>query len=172
MARTVRLTGWTAIEAAERSGLRLSKAADPTESARDDLSVEEARAVAAEDPSLVYVEAPVPSVREIRAALTEAGITGLNVIIYADGAGAVVSDGDCLWTCRPERLLTAAESLVEDGTTERLRRVDGEDQAALYTDLCRRAGYLARGSAADRALHERVVADWREENPGHDGNWS
>ncbi|WP_438029076.1 hypothetical protein [Sorangium sp. So ce233] len=174
MARTVRLTGWTAIEAAERAGLKLSKATDPTDGARDGLSVDEARAVAAEDPSLIFVEAPVPSVRQIKVALEEAGITGLKIELYADdagAAGAVVNDGDCLWTCRPERLLRAAESLVEDGTAERLTRLDGEDQSGRYDALCRRVTYLARGSAEDRVLHERVVAEWREEHQS-EGNWS
>jgi hypothetical protein len=170
MATTVRLTGWTAIEVAERSGLLLSKAADPTEGAREGLSVEEARAVAAEDPSLISVEAPAPSVRQIKAALNEAGITGLKITLFE--AGVVVNDGTCLWTCRPDALLGAAGSLVEDGTAERLRRTDGEDQAELYTALCRRAGYLARGNDEDRALHEKIVSEWRDENPGFSGNWS
>lgn len=108
--------------------------------------------------------------KQIKAALSEAGITGLKISLF--GSGVVVNDGAYLSTYRPERLLAAAESLVEDGTAERLARRDGEDQAALYTELCHRAGYLARGSAEDRALHERVVQEWREENQGSAGNWS
>lgn len=50
------MTGHKAIETAEAKGLTLSKYADPTEGAREGLSVEEARAIAAEDPGLVYVE--------------------------------------------------------------------------------------------------------------------
>lgn len=302
---TIRLTGWTAIEVAERAGMTLSKATDETEGAREGLTPGDARAVAAEDPSLISIEMPVsggrvdvgggkvwmehpahgwiemparydaervtegdlvhdsqlrtlsdrevrdivdggdsiePSVEvtsvylqgavgllaagevdaaagavdvaarslgddhpevqamrdrvlaaaggqpidagafrpyrhrawgsEIKAALTAAGITGLRLSLYADGAGAVVNDGTCLWTCRPERLLRAAESMVEDGTAERLARLDGDDQAGRYTELCRRAGYLVRGNEEARALHERVVAEWREENPGCEGNWS
>lgn len=55
---TTRLTGVAAIEAAERMGLRLGKYEDPTQGAREGLTVKEARAVAAEDPSLVYVDVP------------------------------------------------------------------------------------------------------------------
>lgn len=51
------IKGYEAIEFAERNGLTLSKFADPVEGARDGLTVDEAREVAAEDPSLVYVEA-------------------------------------------------------------------------------------------------------------------
>lgn len=110
------------------------------------------------------------TVKQIKDALAEAGITGLKITLFE--AGAVVNDGAYLSTYRPQRLLSAAESLVEDGTAGRLCRTDGEDQAALYTEFCRRACYLARGSAEDRALHERVVQEWREENPGSEGSWS
>lgn len=110
------------------------------------------------------------TVKQIKDALREAGVTGIKISLF--DSGAVVNDGTCLWTCRPQRLLSAAKSLVEDGTAGRLCRTDGEDQTALYTEFCHRAGYLARGSAEDRALHERVVQEWREENPGSAGNWS
>ena len=50
-----RLVGREAIEYARRTGAALCKYADPTEDARDDLTVEEAEEAAAEDPSLVYV---------------------------------------------------------------------------------------------------------------------
>lgn len=51
-----KLTGRAAIDFAELNGLTLSKYSDPTEGARDGLSVEEAREVAAEDPALIYLE--------------------------------------------------------------------------------------------------------------------
>lgn len=53
---TTKITGNAAIEVAESKGLTLSKYADPTEGARSGLSVEEAREIAKEDSSLVYVE--------------------------------------------------------------------------------------------------------------------
>lgn len=46
--------GAKAIELAESTGAQLHKHADPTEGARD-LTIEEAREVAKEDPNLVYV---------------------------------------------------------------------------------------------------------------------
>jgi hypothetical protein len=52
------ITGHDAIEYAEQRGLPLSKYTDPTEGARDGLTVGEALEVAAEDPSLIYVEVP------------------------------------------------------------------------------------------------------------------
>lgn len=54
----VRLTGVAAIEAAESMGLLLGKYADPTEGAREGLTVSEAREVAAEDSGLVYLDVP------------------------------------------------------------------------------------------------------------------
>lgn len=51
------ITGHDAIETAERQGLTLHKFADPTEDARDGLTPDEARQVAAEDPSLIWIEA-------------------------------------------------------------------------------------------------------------------
>lgn len=52
----MKLTGHDAIEFAEVNGLTLNKYSDPIEDAREGLSVEEAEEVAAEDPSLIYVE--------------------------------------------------------------------------------------------------------------------
>lgn len=55
---TTTLTGYTAIGYAEIHGLTLSKYADPIEEAREGLTVAEAMGIAAEDPGLVYLEAP------------------------------------------------------------------------------------------------------------------
>lgn len=51
------LTGYDAIDYAEANGLTLAKYADPTEDAREGLTVAEAREIAREDPSLIYVPA-------------------------------------------------------------------------------------------------------------------
>jgi hypothetical protein len=53
------ISGYKAIEYAEAHGLTLNKYADPTEDAREGLTPAEARRVASEDPSLVYVARPV-----------------------------------------------------------------------------------------------------------------
>lgn len=53
---TIRLAGSVAIDYAERHGLTLSKYADPTEDARNGVSTAEARKIAREDPSLIYLE--------------------------------------------------------------------------------------------------------------------
>lgn len=52
----VTLTGYAAIEYAEANSLTLNKYADPAEDAREGLGVDEARKVATEDPSLIYIE--------------------------------------------------------------------------------------------------------------------
>lgn len=50
------ITGSEAISYARAKGLTLNKFEDPTEQARDGLSIEEAEEVAREDPGLVYLE--------------------------------------------------------------------------------------------------------------------
>ena len=50
------LTGFEAIDYAERHDLLLSKYNDPIESAREDLTVDEAHEIAWEDPGLIYLE--------------------------------------------------------------------------------------------------------------------
>jgi hypothetical protein len=60
MTQTNRISGWAAIEYAEQHDLRLNKYTDPIEDARADLTTEEAREIASEDPSLIYADHPVP----------------------------------------------------------------------------------------------------------------
>ena len=50
------LTGTEAIDYARKNDLTLNKYADPTEDARSGLTPEEAEDVAAEDPSLIWLE--------------------------------------------------------------------------------------------------------------------
>jgi hypothetical protein len=50
-----KLTGVEAIQYAEINGMTLSKHTDPVEEARTGLTVEEAREIAKEDPSLIYL---------------------------------------------------------------------------------------------------------------------
>ena len=52
---TSSLSGYEAIEYAERTGATLNKHADPIEGARDSLTIDEARQVASEDASLIWV---------------------------------------------------------------------------------------------------------------------
>lgn len=60
---TLRLTGYQAIEYAEAGQLPLSKYNDPTEDARQDLTPAQARKVASEDPSLIYLDVPTGGAR-------------------------------------------------------------------------------------------------------------
>jgi hypothetical protein len=52
----IRLTGWAAIEFAEKNGCRLSKKTDPRGPLRDDLDVDEARRIAQLSPDSIYVD--------------------------------------------------------------------------------------------------------------------
>ncbi len=59
MSRTTtetRLRGYEAIEYAEAHDLTLGKYADPIEDAREGLHPDEAREIAQEDPSLIYLD--------------------------------------------------------------------------------------------------------------------
>jgi hypothetical protein len=56
----IRLTGWQAIDRAVRLGARLSRHADDAGPARDDLTVEEARALAADRPESIYIDVDEP----------------------------------------------------------------------------------------------------------------
>jgi hypothetical protein len=56
MTRTKRISGWAAIEYAEQHDLLLNKYTDPIEDARENLTTEEAREIAREDPSLIYLD--------------------------------------------------------------------------------------------------------------------
>lgn len=58
MENTVKLTGYEAINYAEANGLALNKYNDPIEDARHGLTPDEARKVASEDPSLIWIAAP------------------------------------------------------------------------------------------------------------------
>ena len=52
----MRLTGFEAIEYAEKESIRLNKAEDRIDPARSGLSVAEAEAIASEDPDLIWIE--------------------------------------------------------------------------------------------------------------------
>ena len=54
----MRLTGFTAIEYAEKEGLTLNKHPDAVDGPRQGLSVAEAEAIAAEDPNLIWLDVP------------------------------------------------------------------------------------------------------------------
>jgi len=53
--RAMKLTGFEAIEFAEKEGLQLNKAADSIDDAVQGLSIAEAEALAAEDPESIWL---------------------------------------------------------------------------------------------------------------------
>lgn len=54
----MRLTGFAAIEFAEKHNLRLMKAEDPVDGPAEGLTVPEAEAIATDDESLIYLDVP------------------------------------------------------------------------------------------------------------------
>jgi hypothetical protein len=93
-----RIEGLAAIEYAEAHGLTLSKYTDPTEEARDGLTVAEAQRVSAEDPSLIYVD--VTQAQKIGALFGDDGChwestNGLTLDGECRAEGATVSHARC-----------------------------------------------------------------------------
>lgn len=70
---TIRMTGRDAIAYAQAHGLALSTYTDPTAEGRDGVSIEEARRIASEDPSLVYLDIPAYIVESLAEEATAAG---------------------------------------------------------------------------------------------------
>lgn len=81
-----KLTGTDAIEYAEAHNLPLHKHADPTEGARE-VSVEEAREIAAEDPSLIWIE-----IRDPHSPILDLG----HVIVRQEGGRYTVEEDPSL----------------------------------------------------------------------------
>lgn len=54
----MRLTGFEAIEFAEKEALPLNKKADQWNEAREGLTIAEAEALATDDPDLIYLDVP------------------------------------------------------------------------------------------------------------------
>ncbi|MBN1210660.1 MAG: hypothetical protein JXB05_37780 [Myxococcaceae bacterium] len=70
-----KLTGSAAIAFARAHGSLLSKYEDPTEGAREGLSVDVAEQIAAQDPSLIYVD--VPEWKVVQAHLERIGVADI-----------------------------------------------------------------------------------------------
>jgi hypothetical protein len=54
----MRLTGFEAIEYAEKEGLTLNKSGDSIDGAQQGLSIAEAEAIATDEPELIWVDVP------------------------------------------------------------------------------------------------------------------
>lgn len=94
--------------------------------------------------------------------LREIGCGSLAVDVYP--SGVVVNDGGSLWTARPGDILAGIRK-VKAGLVAAGRGLLAHER------LCSVTPYLARGDAAARARHARVVKAWRREHPGRSGNW-
>ena len=136
---TTRIHGLEAIDYADAHGLTLSKHADPIEDAREGLSVDEARDIAGEDSSLIYVDMPGASELD----LYEVNDGTLYLASEAEGiAVEMPSSGDFLTDARlyrdswfPEdtpdytHALAEVRWLLEDQQTKHIAtyRISGDD---------------------------------------------
>ena len=57
----MRLTGFEAIEFAEKESLKLNKSGDSIDEPQEGLSIAEAEAIASEDPNLIWIDVPEDS---------------------------------------------------------------------------------------------------------------
>jgi DNA-binding transcriptional regulator YiaG len=113
---TTTLTGHQAITYAEATGRTLAKHADPTEDARQGLSPDEARDVAAEDPGLVYIE--IEDAQELDIYEDNGG----TIWLVAEDEGVAVAMGSdprdladrALTDCRTWRDSWSPEEFAED----------------------------------------------------------
>ncbi len=88
MSTTIRMTGRDAITYAQAHGLALSAHTDPTAEGREGVTVEEARRIASEDPSLVYLDVPASVVER----LAEEATAAADVYIADACADALAGD--------------------------------------------------------------------------------
>lgn len=108
MTKINRITGTDAIDYAEAHGLSVQKYTDPTEGARA-VTVEEARAIAREDPSLLWVM-PIVTDEQIRALRTEAAAAG--DAVQVDLCTAAL-DGDDAARAACGRAIDAARAMAD-----------------------------------------------------------
>lgn len=87
---TIRMTGRDAITYAQAHGLALSTYTDPTAEGRASVGVADARRIASEDPTLVYLDVPAYIVESLVKEATAAGDEGLALVCSAalDGEAA------------------------------------------------------------------------------------
>jgi len=74
----MRLSGFDAIEYAEKEGLTLNKSADSIDDGASDLTIAEAEAIADDHPELIWVDVPADEILR-RAAQYGAGLGGLPI---------------------------------------------------------------------------------------------
>lgn len=116
----MKLKGIEAIEYAEANNLTLSKYTDPTEDAREGLTPAEARRVASEDPSLIWIEA-TEHIYTIRTDAVQAEISAISIdtaakLFAADEfPGKQINDVDDLFA-RIEKIGDGAWCWIESET--------------------------------------------------------
>lgn len=93
--KTTKLTGFDAIAFAVRFGQDVQKYADPTGPAGS-VDVVEAREIAKEDPSLLYVEVPAFDATEMLATFAAVGNDGSRPVVWGLGTSAEMAFADAL----------------------------------------------------------------------------
>lgn len=129
----MRLSGYGAIEYAERHGMELSKYSDPVEDAREGLTVEEAREIAREDPNLIHLD-----VEEMDYYIDEADM-GAEWDLGADGVREVAE--------------AMTDILAERHVPVVVRALTGADNEAAATP------YRLANGEAERVYGRRTIED-------------
>lgn len=97
---TIRMTGRDALTYAQAHDLTLSTHTDPTAEGRESVTVEEARRIASEDPSLVYLDVPASVVERLADEAASAGDKVLADTCRSARAGWPVSQRLVWLECR------------------------------------------------------------------------
>lgn len=92
---TTTLTGYAAIAFASHFGLDLNKYTDPTEGTCV-VDIDTARAIAKEDPSLVWIEAPAFDAERMTASVAAVGNDGSRPVVWGLGTSNEMAFADAL----------------------------------------------------------------------------
>lgn len=111
------------------------------------------------------------TLHRIKDALKDAGLPELRASIYP--SGAVVDDGNSLWSAMPIDLLLAARRVARERADVTRRWSDPAEQGVrLYDRFCELTTCLAHQKDDWAQLaHRRIVKAYRRDT-GQPGNWS
>lgn len=93
---TTTLKGYEALAYATQFGLTLTKAADPVSPHEEGITPEDARAILAEDPSLISIEAPSFDYERITATHAAIGNDGCEPVVWGLGDSPEMAFADAL----------------------------------------------------------------------------
>ena len=134
---TIRLTGQTAIDYAEKHGVLLCSYNSPVEDGREDVTIEQAQTIAREDAELIYLDVDAIGITISIPTCTEAWGPECDEAT-AERAAEELADmvADMLRDEYPQAQVDASPNMADAGATINECRVQGADEAT--AELIRR----------------------------------